>query len=60
MNSRVALLVVIPVIVAIVLALTFLGAFSSTEFIVVLVVLYAAVSLINRRKFAKQKQERRV
>jgi len=52
------LLVAIPVIVATVLALTFIGAFSSTEFIVVLVVLYAVVSLINRRKFARQKQEK--
>lgn len=58
MNSRIVLLVAIPVIVATVLALTFIGAFSSTEFIVVLVVLYAVVSLINRRKFARQKQEK--
>jgi len=50
------LLIAIPAIVAVVLALTFLGAFSSTEFIVVLVVLYLVVSLINRRKFARQKQ----
>lgn len=58
MKSRIALLIAIPVIVIVVLALTFVGAFDSTEFIVVLVVLYAVVSLINRRKFAKQKQQK--
>ncbi len=56
MNSRVALLVAIPAIVVIVLVLTFLRVFSSEVVIAVLVVLYAVVSLINRRKFAKQKQ----
>lgn len=56
MNSRLALLVAIPVIVAVVLALTYLRVFSSTVVIAVLVVLYAVVSLANRRKFAKQKK----
>jgi len=56
-NSRIALLVAIPVIVAAVLVLTFLGFFSSELVIAVLVVLYAVVSLANRRKFAKQKQK---
>jgi hypothetical protein len=55
-NSRLALLVAIPVIVAVVLALTYLRVFSSTVVIAVLVVLYAVVSLANRRKFAKQKK----
>ncbi|MGD0145873.1 MAG: hypothetical protein ABSB53_03355 [Nitrososphaerales archaeon] len=58
MNSRIALLVAIPVIVAAVLVLTVLRVFSSTVVIAVLVVLYAVVSLVNRRKFAKQKQEK--
>lgn len=56
MNSRVALLIAIPVIVAGMLVLTFVGAFSSTGVIAVIVVLYVVVSLINRRKFAKQRQ----
>jgi hypothetical protein len=54
-NSRIVLLVAVPVIVAIVLVLTYLGAFAYPAVIAVLVVLYAVVSLINRRKFAKQK-----
>jgi len=58
-NSRVALLVAIPIIVVAVLVLTFLGFFSSTGVIAVLVVLYAVVSLANRRKFAKQNREER-
>jgi len=57
-NSRIALLVAVPVIVAVVLVLTYLGVFAYPAFIAVLVVLYAVVSLINRRKFAKQKQEK--
>lgn len=57
-NSRIALLVAVPVVVAVVLVLTYLGVFAYPGFIAVLVVLYAAVSLINRRKFAKQKQEK--
>ena len=56
MNSRIALLVAIPAIVAVTLILTYLQVFSSTVVIVVLVILYAAVSLFNRRKFKKQKQ----
>lgn len=59
MNSRVLLLVAVPAIVAVVLALTFLGVFSSPVVIAVVVVLYAVVSLVNRRKFAKQKQEQK-
>jgi hypothetical protein len=55
-NSRLALLVAIPVIVVVVLVLTYLRVFSSTLVIAVLVVLYAVVSLANRRKFAKQKK----
>lgn len=58
MNSRIALLVAIPVIVVVVLVLTFLRVFSSEVVIAVLVVLYAVVSLVNRRKFARQKQEK--
>ncbi len=57
MKSRIVLLIAIPLILAIVLVLTFLGFFSSYVFIAVMVVLYAVVSLINRRKFAKQEQE---
>ena len=56
MNSRIALLVAVPVVVAVVLVLTYLRVFASPVVLAVLVVLYAVVSLVNRRKFAKQKQ----
>ena len=56
MNSRIALLVAIPAIVVAVLILTFLQVFSSTVVVAVIVVLWAVVSLFNRRKFAKQRQ----
>ena len=59
MNSRIVLLVAVPAIVAVVLVLTFLGIFSSPVVIAVIVVLYAVVSLVNRRKFAKQKQNQK-
>jgi len=58
-NSRIVLLVAVPAIVAVVLVLTFLGIFSSPVVIAVIVVLYAVVSLVNRRKFAKQKQNQK-
>ncbi|MGP8124917.1 MAG: hypothetical protein ACLQEQ_03495 [Nitrososphaerales archaeon] len=56
MNSRIALLIAVPLIVALVLVLTLVGFFSSEVVIAVLVVLYAVVSLVNRRKFNKQKK----
>lgn len=56
-KSRIALLIAVPLIVAIVLILTFLGFFSSYVVIAVLVVLYLIVSWANRRKFARQEQE---
>ena len=56
MKSRIALLIAVPLIVAVVLVLTFLGFFSSYVVIAVLVVLYVIVSWANRRKFAKQEQ----
>ena len=50
-------MVAVPIILAVVLVLTFLGFFSSYVVIAVLVVLYAIVSWANRRKFGKQQQE---
>lgn len=57
MNSRIALLIAVPVIVVFVLVLTIRGYLASPVVIAVVVVLYAVVSLFNRRKFARQKQK---
>ncbi len=54
MSTNRALLIAIPVILAVVLLLTFLRVFSSYILIAVIFVLYVAVSLFNRRKFKKQ------
>jgi undecaprenyl pyrophosphate phosphatase UppP len=56
-NSRIALLIAVPVIVVFVLVLTIRGYLASPVVIAVVVVLYAVVSLFNRRKFARQKQK---
>ena len=58
MNPRTALFIAMPLIVFIVLILTFFGLFSSTGVIAVIVVLYAVVSILNRRKFAKQESQK--
>ena len=57
MKSRIALLVAIPLILAVVLILTFLGFFQSYVVLAVLVVLYVVVSWANKRKFAREKEE---
>jgi 4-hydroxybenzoate polyprenyltransferase len=59
LNPRKALLVAVPLIVALVLVLSFLGFFQSYVVIAVLVVLYALVSWANRRKFARQESQKK-
>ena len=59
MNSRIVLLIAVPAIVVVVLALTFLGVFSSPIILAVIVVLYAVVSIVNRRKFGRQSQDQK-
>lgn len=55
MTPRQTLFLVFPIIVVLVLLLTYLQVFSSTIVIAVLVVLYFVVSIRNKRKFSKQK-----
>ncbi len=56
MTSKRTVYLVLPVVAIVVLFLTYLRTFSSTLVIAVLVVLYFAVSLRNRRKFSKKKE----
>ncbi|MDV3277987.1 MAG: hypothetical protein LYZ69_05910 [Nitrososphaerales archaeon] len=55
MTSRRTVLLILPLVAIFVIILTYLQLFSSTLVIVVLLALYAAVSLRNRRKFSKEK-----
>jgi len=48
--------IAIPLIAAAVIALAYFGAFRSPYVIAALVVLYIVVSIRNRRKFAKRKE----
>lgn len=56
MTSKRTVYLVLPVVAIVVLFLTYLRTFSSTLVIAVLVVLYFAVSLLNRRKFSKKEE----
>ncbi len=56
-NSRIALLIAVPVIVAAVIVLTVLGVFSSPVILAVIVVLWVVVSYSNRRRFGRQKEK---
>ena len=55
MDSRTKLLLALPVIAAFVLVLIYFRLFTSPVVIVVIFVLYVAVSIWNRRKFNRQK-----
>ncbi|MDG7008488.1 MAG: hypothetical protein JRN06_09655 [Nitrososphaerota archaeon] len=55
MDSRTKLLLALPAIAAFVLALIYFRLFTSPVVIVVIFVLYVAVSIWNRRKFNRQK-----
>ena len=54
MTPKQTLYLALPLVVFVVLVLTYLRLFSSPVVIAILVVLYAAVSLRNRRKFGKR------
>ncbi|MDG6989342.1 MAG: hypothetical protein JRN21_08505 [Nitrososphaerota archaeon] len=54
MTPRAKLLVALPVIAALVIVLVYFRLFDDPVIIVVIFVLYVAVSLWNRRKFGKQ------
>lgn len=49
-------MLMLPLIALVVLLLTYFGLFSSPVVIVFVLALYIAVSLLNRRKFARQRQ----
>jgi positive regulator of sigma E activity len=53
LTPRARLLVVLPVIAVLVIALIYFRLFASPVIIVVIFVLYVAVSLWNRRKFRR-------
>ena len=55
MDSRTKLLLALPVIAAFVLVLIYFRLFTSPVVIVIIFVLYVAVSIWNRRKFSRQK-----
>lgn len=56
MTPKRAVFVALPFIAVVVALLTYFRLFSSTVVILILLVLYVAVSLRNRRKFSKQKE----
>ena len=49
--------VALPIIAVVVIVMAYFHLFSSPLVIAVLVVLYVVISLRNRRKFAKQKED---
>ena len=55
MDSRTKLLLALPVIAVFVLILVYFQLFTSPVVIVIIFVLYVAVSIWNRRKFSRQK-----
>jgi ABC-type nitrate/sulfonate/bicarbonate transport system permease component len=58
MTPRTKLLLALPVIAAFVLVLVYFQLFSSPVIIAVIFVAYVAVSLLNRRKFNRQKEKK--
>ena len=54
MTPKQTLYLALPLVALVVLLLTYFRLFSSPLVIAILVVLYVAVSLRNRRKFARQ------
>ena len=57
MDSKLLLYVVLPLIAIAVILATLFGLYSNEYVIAVVVVLYVVVSLLNRRKFARQERE---
>lgn len=56
MNSRRKLLLALPIVAAFVLVLVYFQLFTNPLVIVVIFVLYVAVSLRNKRKFNRQQE----
>ena len=57
MTPRTKLLIALPIIAALVLLLVYFQLFTSPVAIVIIFMLYVAVSLRNRRKFNKRAPE---
>ena len=57
MNSRTKLILVLPLIALLVIILVYFQLFTNPFVIVAIFVLYVVVSLRNRRKFNRQKEE---
>lgn|GEM_PF-497755 len=58
MKPRTQLVILLPVIAALVIVLVYFQLFSNPITIVVIFVAYVAVSLRNRRKFGRQRNEK--
>ncbi len=58
MTPRSKLLLVLPVIAALVIILVYFGLFSSPVVIAIIFVAYVVVSLLNKRKFNRQKAQK--
>jgi positive regulator of sigma E activity len=58
MTPRSKLLLVLPVIAAFVIVLVYFQLFSSPVIIAIIFVAYVVVSLLNRRKFNRQKGQK--
>jgi ABC-type nitrate/sulfonate/bicarbonate transport system permease component len=58
MTPRSKLLLVLPVIAVFVIILVYFGLFSSPVVIAIIFVVYVVVSLLNKRKFNRQKAQR--
>ncbi len=57
MSPRTKLLISLPIIAAVVLVLVYFQLFSSPIVIAVIFVAYVVVSLMNRRKFARERAQ---
>lgn len=58
MTPRSKLLLILPVIAAFVIILVYFGLFSSPVVIAIIFVAYVVVSLLNKRKFNRQKAQK--
>jgi ABC-type nitrate/sulfonate/bicarbonate transport system permease component len=58
MTPRSKLLLVLPVIAALVILLVYFGLFSSPVVIAIIFVAYVVVSLLNKRKFNRQRAQK--
>jgi len=58
LTPRSKLLLILPVIAAFVIILVYFGLFSSPVVIAIIFVAYVVVSLLNKRKFNRQKAQK--